>query len=131
MPFKNTWVDYLIMTGCIIVFWHGFLTIKYIPTYGVDGETIIGYGMKFSVQVIIAPLIAIHRMFIMLLGEYNMPRLKELGLKTRAVVKWYDFKEYVRDDFNKLSKTGKILAVILWTISLLFFLIFFYLIFII
>jgi hypothetical protein len=115
----------------MVVFLHGFFTIEYIDLYGVDNETVIGLGMKMSVQVIIAPMIAIHRMFLLLLGEYNMPRLRELGLKTRAVVKFYDFKEYVSNDFNRLTKIWKIIAIFLWIIAFIFICIFFYLIVII
>jgi hypothetical protein len=115
MPFKNTKWDYIILTGTMIVFLWSFFSIEYIPVISDYNET-LGYGMKIGLQVILAPLIALHRIFLLICGEYQYPRLRELNLRLRFKLKYIEFIQYCRDEWARTPTESRPVAIVLWII---------------
>jgi hypothetical protein len=82
--FKVTYVDYVILLAAMLVFLHAFFTIEFVLIP--DKLTPWGdpvYGMKFGVQIIIAPIIILHRFFIILKG----PEITRLRYVDKTLVK--------------------------------------------
>lgn len=133
MPFKNTKLDYIILFGAMIVFLHAFFTIEHIPLYSQywpNNSVIIGYSLKMGIQVILAPIIIIHRIFMIFLGEAHILRLKERQLKLKTKIGIQNSKQYIIDDYNKLTKNQKCLCKYLWIQLIVILCITYYLIFI-
>lgn len=133
MPFKNTKLDYVIFLGATIVFLHAFFTIEQLPLYSKywpNSSVIIGYGLKMGIQVILAPIIIIHRIFIIFFGNAHVLRLKERQLKLKTKIGIYNSKQYIIDNYNKLTKNQKYFCKYLWIQMVLVLCVTYYLIFI-
>lgn len=94
--FKVTKWDYIILLAAMIVFLHGFFTIEFITIYDPnfpDGRP-IGPGIKISMQVILAPLIILHRFFLILKGP-NMTRLRYVDWKLEKALFWAKIKDKI------------------------------------
>jgi hypothetical protein len=84
--FKINWVDYLILTAAMVVFLYSVFTIETVEIRDpYENETVIGKGMKIGVQLIIAPIIILHRVFLIVCGP-TTPRLKELDWKLKKAL---------------------------------------------
>lgn len=115
--FRNTIWDYIILIGAMVVFLHSFLTIEYIELYSKywpNNSVIIGYGMKMGVQVILAPLIALHRVFLIILGEYRKPKLRAMQLWFRFKLQIFGLITKFEKENKKLTKNQKTISKILW-----------------
>jgi len=119
--FRNTIWDYIIMIGAIIVFLYSFLTIEYVEVYSIwaDNTSKPEYAMKIGMQVFLAPLIALHRIVLMILGERRSPKLRILECKFKTKLIYYTLKIYFFNSFNKLTKKQKILCITLWIIAII------------
>jgi len=116
--FRNTIWDWIIMAGAMIVFSHSFFTMEYIPIYSIwDNETMAGYGIKMGVQVIIAPMIIFHRIVLIILGEYRMPKIRAMQLLFRYKLLILTLKFKIQNENEKCTNKQKHLVKILWLIA--------------
>ena len=128
MPFRNTKVDYIIFVAASVTLIYSVLTVDVVYY----GDTNISEEFRFetgyyyydlNVQLVLAPIILIHRIFIMLAGEYKVKRLKERNVKLKFKIWKIKLFERIKKDIDILSNKQKFLAMFLW--GLMFFFIIF------
>jgi len=115
--FRNTIWDYIILLGAMAVFLHAFFTIEYVTIYSrfyENNSVIIGYGLKMGVQVILAPLIAMHRVWLIILGNNRSPKLRAMQLSFRLKLALVSLNVKWENENKKLTKKQKIISKILW-----------------
>ena len=117
MPFKNTKWDYIILIGGIVVFCHAFFTIKYLPVYSINNEYVIGYSIQVGLQYFIAPLIVLHRFYLLYLCEKgDVKTLRERNIKLSLKLWRYNKIMWIKSEFGRLSKKQFYLSMVLWLI---------------
>ena len=122
MPFRNTKVDYIIFIAASVTLIYSILTVDVVYY----GDTNISekfrhetdyYYYDLNVQLVLAPIILIHRIFIMLAGEYKVKRLKERNVKIKFKIWKIKLFEKMKKDLYFLSKKQKFLAIFLWGLT--------------
>jgi hypothetical protein len=106
--FKITYVDYVILLVAIVVFLYSVFTIEKVIIFNPlfpDGKP-IGEGYEMGVQVIIAPIIGIHRMFIILKGE-EITRLKYVDWTLYKAILWSMILEKIQEGKTETIKWYK------------------------
>jgi len=123
MPFRNTKLDYIIFLAASVTLMYSIFTLDVVYY----GDTNISelyrhdtdyYYLDLNVQLVIAPIVLLHRMFMLLAGEYRVKRLKERNIKIKLRVFRIKLFERIHSDVGSLSINQKILAACLWLFSI-------------
>jgi len=118
--FKNGKLDVIIFVGASITLMYSILTVNCVyigdtdinPLYRPEVDK--GFMWEFNIQLVLAPIILIHRVFIMLAAEYNVKRLnsRNIGLKLKCLR--YRFLERLQNEYMVMDKKNRVVCCSIW-----------------
>lgn len=110
--FHNTIVDYIIFVAALVTLTYSMVTLEVVYTGDPDiaeqfrSDTDY-YEYRLNVQLILAPIVLVHRMFIMLAAECKIKRLNQRYIGLRYRVKKYRVIETIKKEYGSLLKRRK------------------------
>lgn len=99
--FENTKMDYIILIGSTAIFLYFLFTMKRV--YIGNGQ----YVWEANIQIFIAPLVAVHRMLLIVAGILGLPRLREINKRLWLQMQILKIRDHFREGMEEYREWRK------------------------